>query len=202
MNRTQVRERAEEAARLRQRVQTHLLATRGEKYEKWVQGLEAGRSFLRGGSFVLRQPFFARAAFGVAIRGNSEILSPSISDRPASVNPRNPIRSVRNSLMTAPIDSGSLFCLPREVPCGVGRSSDTHYIAAVHPFELRKNLQLDADSDNIRMLCQVQEHIRQLAVHVCLDHLGFLHLLNIVKYDRYLKGHLSISIFTKIVFPI
>ena len=33
-------------------------------------------------------------------------------------------------------------------------------------------------------------------------HLGLLHLLNIVKYDRYLKGHLSISIFTKIVFPI
>ena len=33
-------------------------------------------------------------------------------------------------------------------------------------------------------------------------HLGFLHLLNIFKYDRYLKGHLSISIFTKIGFPI
>ena len=33
-------------------------------------------------------------------------------------------------------------------------------------------------------------------------HLGLLPLLNIVKYDRYLKVHLSISIFTKIVFPI
>ena len=32
--------------------------------------------------------------------------------------------------------------------------------------------------------------------------LGPLPLLNIVKYDRYLKGHLSISIFTKIVYPI
>ena len=49
------------------------------------------------------------------------------------------------------------------------RRAVIRYIAAVHLFKLRKDLQLDAD--NIRMLCHVQEQIRhwQLAVDICLD---------------------------------
>ena len=47
------------------------------------------------------------------------------------------------------------------------RRAVVRYIAAMHPFPLRKDLELD--TDNIWMLCNVKEQILQLAVRVCLD---------------------------------
>ena len=69
--------------------------------------------------------------------------------------------------------------------------SVVHALKTIRPYLLGKPFELHTDNASLHWLHQ-QRHV----------HLGLLHLLNIVKYDRYLKGHLSISIFTKIVFPI